>query len=262
MTKFYLMAFVLLLLAACTLSPSQPASPVPTNIVVSQTPTKAPTSLPSATITITSSPTSLPTNTPTASFTPFPSNTPTLLSTPTQTGTPTTEQPIAISKAASNCRYGPNAAYLYLYGLTAGSTARVLGRNYAGDWLWVQPSNTQLLCWVATTAVNLNVDIKDISVQYPPLPTNPSVQPPTGVLATRSGNLVTISWNAAAPALQLGYLIEASVCSKGFLIDVVATTPSLSYKLTDEKTCTQASSGQVRVQNKLGYSTAVKIPWP
>jgi hypothetical protein len=149
-----------------------------------------------------------------------------------------------------------------MYGLTPGSTAEVLGRNYAGNWLWIQPTGTQLLCWVATSSVSLPVDVHSIPIEYPPLPTNPSVAPPTGVHAMRSGKTVTVTWNAAAPAVQLGYLIEGSVCSKGNLIDVVATTTGLSYSLTDEKTCSQPSYGQVRVQNKLGYSSAVKISWP
>jgi hypothetical protein len=72
-------------------------------------------------------------------------------------------------------------------------------------------------------------------------------------------NSVTIHWNAAAPALQLGYLIEATVCSRGNLLSLVVSTINLSETLTDEKTCKSPSSGQVRVQNKLGYSTAVTI---
>jgi hypothetical protein len=106
------------------------------------------------------------------------------------------------------------------------------------------------------------MDIKSIPVENPPLPTNPSVASPTGVHATRAGNSVTISWNAAAPALELGYLIEAVVCSKGLDLNVVITTTNTSETLTDEKTCKQSSSGQLRVQNKLGYSTPVKISWP
>ncbi len=146
--------------------------------------------------------------------------------------------------------------------LLPGASAGIHGRDYAGDWLWVQPTGTKLYCWVAASLVTVSVDIKSIPVENPPLPTNPSVSPPTGVHATRSGNNVTISWNSAAPALQLGYLIEASVCSKGNLFNVVITTTSLSVTLTDEKTCAQPSSGQLRVQNKLGYSNAVKISWP
>ena len=149
-----------------------------------------------------------------------------------------------------------------MYGLTPGASAAIQGRNAAGDWLWVQPTGTKFFCWVYASLVKVSVDIKSIPVENPALPTNPSVRPPSGVHATRSGSSVTISWNAAAPAVQLAYLIEALVCTNGLELEVVNTTTNTSMTLTDEKSCKYASSGQVRVQNKLGYSTAVKISWP
>jgi hypothetical protein len=169
---------------------------------------------------------------------------------------------MAVSKANSSCLFGPNRAYLYMYALTPGASAAVIGRNYDGGWLWVQPTGTKYYCWVAANLVTLSVNIMSIPVENPPLPTNPSVRPPTGVHAARSGTSVTISWNAAPPAVQLAYLIEASVCSKGNLLSVVVATTNLSVTLTDEKTCKLSSSGQLRVQNKLGYSPAVNISWP
>jgi hypothetical protein len=184
------------------------------------------------------------------------------LDTPTQTGTSTQQNAIAVSKANSSCQYGPNSAYLFMYGLTAGASAAIHGRDAAGDWLWVQPTGTKLFCWVYASLVKVSVDIKSIPVENPPLPTNPSVRPPSGVHATRSGSSVMVSWNAAAPAVQLAYLIEASVCSNGLVLGVVTTTTDTSVTLTDGTTCKYASSGQLRVQNNLGYSTAVKISWP
>lgn len=262
MKKHFWFLSIFLLLASCNLAHSSTAAPTTLPATATQPSVSTPTLAPLATITLTETVTSSPTSTASTTFTPLPSDTPTSTATSTQTGTPTPLHPTAVSKANSNCRYGPDSAYLYLYGLLPGGTAVVLGRNYAGNWLWIQPTGTQLLCWVAASSINLTVDLKSIPVEYPPLPTNPSVKPPTGVHAMRSGNTVTVSWNAAAPAVQLGYLIEASVCSKGYLIDVVATTTGLSYPLTDEKSCAQPSYGQVRVQNKLGYSTAVVISWP
>ena len=149
-----------------------------------------------------------------------------------------------------------------MYGLKEGASAAIQGRDAAGDWLWVQPTGTKLYCWVYASLVSVSVDIKSIPVENPPLPTNPSVRPPSGVHATRSGSSVTISWNAAAPSVQLAYLIEASVCSNGLVLGVVTTTTNTSVTLTDEKSCKYGSFGQLRVQNKLGYSTAVKISWP
>ncbi|MFQ5944364.1 MAG: hypothetical protein ACE5JF_12510, partial [Anaerolineales bacterium] len=85
---------------------------------------------------------------------------------------------------------------------------------------------------------------------------------PTGVSANRSGSSVTISWSPAAPAVELGYLIEARICTGGYQFDVAYTTTNTSYTVTDESGCGADSYGKVRVQNKLGYSTAVNIPWP
>jgi hypothetical protein len=82
------------------------------------------------------------------------------------------------------------------------------------------------------------------------------------VRANRNGSQVIVSWNAAPPAVDLGYLIEARVCSGGYLMDVVFSTTNTSYTLTDETSCSGDSYGQVRVFNKLGYSTAVKVAWP
>jgi hypothetical protein len=93
--------------------------------------------------------------------------------------------------------------------------------------------------------------------------TNDSVSPPSGVHAQRNGNKVTVSWNAAPPAVDLGYLIETRLCTTdGYLWDFVFSTQATSYNLTDSTSCAGDSYGQVRVFNKLGYSTAVKIPWP
>ena len=266
MKKLLLLLSIVFLLAACgpaqgpaptsqSQGGAQPAAQVQAP-ASSPTPTFSPTILPTATSSVT------PSVPPTATFTPSPSETPTPESTATPTGTATPLHPTAVSKANTNCRYGPNTAYLYMYGLMPGGTAEVHGRDYAAAWLWVQPADTDLLCWVATSSMTLPVDVKTVPVEYPPLPVNPAVPPPTGVHATRSADKVTIHWDAAAPAVQLGYLIEASVCYKGNLIDFVATTTATSYTLSDAAGCKQASSGQVRVQNKKGYSTAVKVHWP
>jgi hypothetical protein len=166
----------------------------------------------------------------------------------------------SINKTA--CLYGPNPVYLYMWGLEPGGTAQIYGRDYGGNWLWVQPTDTKLYCWVWTPAVTVSVPVKGLAYVNPPLPTNPHVGAATGVSASRSGASVTVRWNAAPPALQLAYLIEASVCGKGGLMDVVYSTTALSYTLTDYQSCSQRSYGDVRVLDKLGYSVAVKVPWP
>ena len=239
--------------------PSPTPSPVP--------PTEAPTATATASFTPSPTPTETltptPTLTPTATLSPTPSNTPTPTETPTPTFTPTLPAPEIIADANVNCRYGPDTAYLYAWGLSEGDSAQLDGRNYAATWLWVKPHDTDWHCWVTADAVTANVDLSYVPVVYPPLLTNPSVGPPSGVSASRSGNKVTISWSAAPPAVDLGYLIEARICTtNGYLLDVAYTTTNTSYTLTDATSCEGDSYGQVRVQNKLGYSTAVKVPWP
>jgi hypothetical protein len=258
MKKHFLLVFISLLLVSCNLPQSAPASQVlpSTPSILMQTFTPSQTIVPTNTFTL------APTSTLSATFTLLPSDTPTSTTVSTLTASPTQQNPTAVSKANSSCLFGPNSNYLYLYGLNPGASTEIHGRNADGGWLWVQPTGTSYYCWVATSLVTTSEAIKSIPVVNPSLPTNPAVSPPKGVRATRSGTSVTINWNAAAPALQLAYLVEALVCSKGNLLNVVATTSKLSMTLTDEKTCRYASSGQVRVQNKLGYSTAVTVSWP
>jgi len=237
-----------------------------------QSPTAPPASLPPPTlspaftlspaVTATLAVTSSATITPTTTFTPTPSETPAPTDSSTPAGTPTPQVAVATSIAKTACLYGPNPVYLYMWGLEQGGTAQVYGRDYSGTWLWVQPMGTKFYCWVWAPAVTVSVAVKSIPVVYPPLPTNPRVAPPRGVTASRNGSTVTIQWSAAPPAVGLAYLVEAEICRKGNLLDVVYSTTGLSYALSDDRTCSQHSSGQVRVLDKLGYSTPVKVSWP
>jgi hypothetical protein len=138
----------------------------------------------------------------------------------------------------------------------------VKGKNANGTWLFAQPETTNWNCWVSTSAVTVDGDLGTVNVVYPQLLTNPEVGAPSGVSANRSGATVNISWNAAAPAVDLGYLIEARICLGEYLWDVAYSTTSTSYNIQDPTSCQGDSYGQLRVFNKLGYSTAVQIPWP
>jgi hypothetical protein len=224
-----------------TAPPTQTAEPSP-----SSSPTLEPS--PTSTASPSASPTTTETATPESSPTPSPSATP--------------EAAIASAHGSINCRYGPDKQYLYAWGLSEGDTADVKGKNATGDWLWVTPHDTIWNCWITTSAVSLNVAIEDIAVIYPTLLTNPVVAPPTGVNAQRNGDKVTISWNPASPAVDLGYLIEARICLGAYPWDMVFSTVNTAYTITDPKTCATSSYGTLRVFNKLGYSTAVKIAWP
>ncbi|NIS78655.1 MAG: hypothetical protein GTO14_00125 [Anaerolineales bacterium] len=247
---------ILFLVGCATATPPPTPTPVPPTETFTPTITHTPTSTSTHTLTPTPTETSTPTITPTST------DTPTSTSTPSATVTPTEETPIVTADGQVNCRYGPDKAYLYAWGLSEGDTAQLNGRNYAGTWLYVQPHDTVWNCWVAASTVTASVEIDSVPVVYPPLYVNPDVPAPTGVRANRSGDNVTVSWNAAPPAIDLGYLIEARVCTGRYLVDVYYNTTNTSIIIIDKDGCSGDSYGQLRVFNKKGYSTAVKIRWP
>jgi len=256
-TKIFgvLLAF---LVAGCNSAAPATETPTATKVPPTETPAKVAT----PTYTPTSTPTPSPTLTSTATITPTASFTPTATVTDLPTHSPTPPPPEIMADVNLNCRYGPDQAYLYAWGVDEGKTATLDGRNYASTWFWVQPWDAVFHCWVTSSGATENVDLSTVPVVYPPLQTNPSVAPAKGVGANRSGSSVNISWSASPPAVELAYLVEARICSGGFPVDVFYTTTSTSLTLTDQTSCGADSYGQVRVQNKLGYSTAVSIPWP
>jgi hypothetical protein len=245
-------------LTACAQTQAQPTPTglPPTATSPPPTDTEEPSPTASATVEPSATHTASPSPSPTITETPTPADSPT----PSPTFTP--EAAIATATGSINCRYGPDKQYLYAWGLSTGDTAEVKGKNATGEWLWVTPHDTVWNCWITASAVELNVDIENIKVIYPTLLTHPQVGAPTGVHAVRNGDKVTISWNPAPPAIDLGYLIEARICLGAYLWDMVFSTTNTSYTINDPKTCASGSYGTLRVFNKLGYSTAVTIPWP
>ena len=232
-----------------TTAPPSPTDALPTEAITPST-TASPTVEPSATFTASPSPSPTITDTPTPELSP----------TPSATSTPETVTATALGSI--NCRYGPDKQYLYAWGLSEGDIAEVKGKNATGSWLWVIPHDTIWTCWITASAVELNAEIESIAVVYPTLLTNPAVAPPSGVNAQRNGDQVTVTWNPASPAVDLGYLIEARICLGAYVWDMVFSTTNTGYTITDPKSCSTSSYGTLRVFNKLGYSTAVKIPWP
>lgn len=256
--RISLLLVIAFFLSTCAQGQAQPSPTAPAPTATAHPPTHTPEPSPTA------SPTSVPSATATASPSPTPTitETPTPIDSPTPSSSPTPEAAIATAQGSINCRYGPDRQYLYAWGLSEGDTAEVKGKNATGDWLWVVPHDTSWTCWITASAVTMNVDIETIKVVYPTLLTNPQVAPPTGVHAVRSGDKVTITWNPAPPAIDLGYLIEARLCLGAYSWDMVFSTTNTSYTVTDPKTCPSSSYGTLRVFNKLGYSTVVTIPWP
>jgi hypothetical protein len=168
----------------------------------------------------------------------------------------------ATAVGSVNCRYGPSQAYLYAWGLSDGDIAQVKGKNGNATWIWVQPHDTNWNCWVSATAMELDGDLATVKAVFPQLLTHPDVGPPSGVSAARNGENVTVSWDAAPAAVGLGYLIEARICLGQYQWDVYYSTTNTSYTINDPESCSADSYGQLRVYNKLGYSTSVKIRWP
>lgn len=256
--RSFLIFLFVIVLAACGQTQPEPTATLPPPTPTTQLPTE--TIEPSATPTQTLEPTA--TETPEPSQTPTVTESPTPADSPTPTPTDTPEAAVATALGSINCRYGPDKQYLYAWDLHEGDTFEVKGKNATGDWLWGKPWDTVWTCWITASAVELNVDIDQIDVVYPILITNAAVEPPSGVSAQRNGDKVTISWNPAAPAVDLGYLIEARVCLGAYPWDLVFSTTNTSYTINDPTSCPSSSYGTLRVFNKLGYSTAVNIPWP
>ncbi len=117
-------------------------------------------------------------------------------------------------------------------------------------------------CWVAASAVVVTGDLGSVSSVPTGPPINTNVPSPTGVGATRNGDKVTITWNAAAPAVDLHYLIRAETCNGQYVIETIDTTTNTSYTIQDEQGCSGTSKAQMHVVNKTGYSSPVSVPWP
>ena len=117
-------------------------------------------------------------------------------------------------------------------------------------------------CWVAASAIVVTGDLESVPSAPTGPPINTNVPPPTGVGAMRNGNKVTITWNAAAPAVDLHYLIRAEACNGQYVIATIDTTTNTSYTIQDEQGCSGTSKAQMHVVNKTGYSSPVSVPWP
>jgi hypothetical protein len=227
------------------------------------------TSTPSRTPTNTS--TSTPTFTPTITLTPTQSDTPTITPTPTSTLTrtptltPTYDFPdVTINVPQAHCRYGPSTGYLHAADLYQGDTGSVRGRNNSGTWLYIKFDKLNYFCWIAASVADVKGDIFLIYPVERKLPVSTLYGPPTGVMATRQGDLVKITWNRVNMTEDddRGYMIEAYICQEGRYIFMVIATNNTSYEFSDVKGCPVASSGLLYTVEKHGYTDPVPIPWP
>lgn len=179
---------------------------------------------------------------------------------------PTPDVPQGIVNVAQAfCRYGPGTAYLFSHQLNQDDHVLIDGRNFAGTWLWVQPDNLDRHCWSAASNFDLIGDPMRAPVVQTTLPKSGFVNPPTGVEASRDGNIVTIDWDPAnyIPVEdRRGYLVELYVCQNGVYFWMAQQTDKEKFTVQDDQNCSQPSSGLLFIAEKHGYSEPVTIPWP
>jgi hypothetical protein len=261
--SLFLLVFLALTLSACGASPTPLLSATVQTFQATFTPSPTLTQpAPTRTSTFTLTPTA--TVTPTVTRTPTQSPTPTQTLTPTISPSPTYSLPTLVVKMQSNCRYGPGTAYLYAWGMYAGDTATVWGRNASGTWLWIQPDNIKYQCWISSSLVDVTGDIFSVYIAPVRLPHSTLYGPPTDITAVRNGSSVMVSWHRVNMTEDdnRGYMIEANLCQNGVSVWLAVATMDTSYTFTDETGCSNASNGLLYTVEKHGYSDPVPIPWP
>jgi hypothetical protein len=257
-SSYLLVIATFLLFSACSPQPAAMATLTltPTLSAPSETITPAPTA--TATVEPSATSTSTQTAAPTSTYTPAPTET------PLPTVTPTSEYPVLKVKMQANCRYGPGTAYLYSHGLYPGEQLEAHGRNYNGNWLWVQPRNLNRHCWAAKSVFENADDTGTLNFVTMKLPFSTDYPPPSNIQAVRSGDSVTVTWDRInfRGDHDRGYLIEANVCQNSSLVFMAVQTNDPTYIFTDETTCSQKSNALLYTAGKHGYSTPDIIVWP
>jgi uncharacterized protein YraI len=255
MFKKIALMIVPLLLLSCTSPQTTPPPATPTHTFVP--PTIPPSVIPSPTL-----------PTPTKTFTPVPPT-----ATSTATPIPTVESLKALVTEDLNCRYGPGAEYLHLYGLRKGANIVLIGRTDGENWNWVYVAGKNK-CWVNAKHIEIHGEMKSLPIVYPGvarLPVSP-YYPPTTVLNTARDpitNVVEISWleiplraGDEEDETMLHYLIEVWRCENGAMLFEPLATNEISITFIDQPGCAQSSHGRVFVQEKHGFAGPAEIPWP
>lgn len=164
----------------------------------------------------------------------------------------------------SHCRYGPAKGYLHAGDFYPGDRGLLWNRNWDASWLWVKWEKQPWPCWISASVVEVVGDPFSVVEYYHPLPWSELYGPTKRVWADRSGDQVTISWEAVYMTEDddRGYMLKLRHCVNGYLIESIIATFSTSYTITDEQTCNRESSGLVYVVEKHGYTDPVAVPWP
>lgn len=235
-------------------------------------PTETPTATASQTATLTATATATASRTPTATITLTPSITPT--PSPTLPPTPSfTWGTVNVDMAS--CRFGPGGGYLLATTIYRGNTVEVLGHMERNENWWLvnlvefRPARK---CWVSQELITLGVEprlVYPLDNPHAVLPwTTQPYEPLKGVRATRSGNIVTVSWEPfeylpGDDSLQNKYLVESWVCQNGEFVFRAYGTNNTFIEIHDEKgNCSEASYARAFGSDKHGYTGWVGVPWP
>lgn len=166
----------------------QSDNPLVTVVVTSNT-SGASASAPFLLAIATAMPTAQATNTTVATSTATAAATQTPLPTaaPGQTATPRPTNFAIVTSAGLNLRTGPAVTYPVIRALSAGTGVTVLGRNAAGDWLYVRLSNGAE-GWLATRFTDFNGAVPIVATPaLPPTPTFTPITTPTPVITEWRG---------------------------------------------------------------------------
>jgi hypothetical protein len=267
--SWFFVLIPILLTVACGPSKEQVATMVSSGLTATAA---AWTKTPTSTLTFTPTFTFTPTNTATITLTPTETSTPTITFTPTFTPSPTFDFPkVTVNVAQAACMWGPSKEYLWGWDLKSGDMGIVYGRSPYNDWLYVQMIRVDKYCWISPYVVDIAGDPKRVVVAPIRLPiTNALYAAPTGVIASRNGDQVTVTWNVVwmTEDDDNGYFIDAMVCQHGDLVWMPVGRLALpnqyatTYTFLDEPGCSEPSDGKLYTVEKHGYTSPVDIPWP
>ncbi len=217
--------------------------------------------------------TATPTETSTPTFTA--TATSTVTATPTATASPSAVPTYVVLRgevtiAHAVCHYGPGAPYLYKYGVVAGSNLEIIRRVELGNYIEVQAIGGNNPCWVREDYFKIDgnlANVEPVDAGDVKLPLSPYYAAPANVNATRSGNEVTVSWNAVVlragdDSEQYPYVIEAWVCQGGQMVFTPLGTYQTTLTIQDEPGCDTPSHANLIAAEKHGYTPRVKIAWP
>jgi hypothetical protein len=285
--KVLTVLLVAVLVAAAGVSLPRALAPVPVpSPTLTQTAMQITTVTPAPSVTATQ--TQAATQTPTATQT---GTTPSATATESSTPVPTYAilQGQVLNRTA--CRYGPGDIYLYEFGLIPGNRMEISGRvelrvkDEMQTWLWGLAEGYPNNCWVNARDVELGGELSSLEVVYPDkvkLPLTSNWPAPQNVKATRTGDRVTMNWDAYVLPLgeresanSLQYLLELWLCQSGKLaftpigtFDAPAAGSKPEVRGTDELSvideagCAEPSHGRIYLVEKHGYVGPVEIRWP